>query len=319
MLHIVHHPHYVSPAAAGSRFSFDKYGLVMIALAESGVDHLLHEPEPMPNRWIEAIHDTDYVAEVAASAVPPAKTRRIGFPITERVTRRAFLAPGGTWLAAKLALDHGYAANSAGGSHHALADTGAGYCVFNDLAITANRLIAERDARKIMIVDLDVHQGDGTAALLAGRPDMFTFSIHAERNFPVRKARSSFDLGLDDGTGDDDYLAALAAHLPDALDDFAPDLILYQAGVDPHRDDRLGRLSLSDDGLARRDRFVMTQARLRGIPLASALGGGYGEDRLEVARRHVRSILALHAAFEQSAVSATDQSMKIQDDLQRHD
>jgi acetoin utilization deacetylase AcuC-like enzyme len=297
MLHVVHHPHYASPAAPGSGFTFDKYGLVMQALDESGADAMLHTPEPMPRPWIEAIHDPDYVAEVAASAVPPAKERRIGFPIGERVTRRAFLAPGGTWLAAKLALAHGYAANSAGGSHHAMADTGAGYCVFNDLAITANRLAAEGDAGRIMIVDLDVHQGDGTAVLMAGRPEVFTFSIHSERNFPARKARSSFDLGLPDATGDADYLAALADHLPAAIDHFEPDLILYQAGVDPHREDRLGRLALSDEGLRDRDRFVMRQARRRGIPLASVLGGGYGDDRLEVARRHVRSMLALYEAF----------------------
>ncbi|ATE66647.1 histone deacetylase [Rhizorhabdus dicambivorans] len=304
MLHVVHHPHYVSPASVGSRFSFDKYGLVMAALSESGVRHVLHQPEPMPRHWIEAVHDPDYVAEVAASAVPPAKARRIGFPITERVTRRAFLAPGGTWLAAKLALAHGYAANSAGGSHHALADTGAGYCVFNDLAIAANRLLAEGDARRIMIVDLDVHQGDGTAALTAGRPDIFTFSIHAESNFPVRKARSSFDLGLADGADDAAYLTAMADHLPRAIDGFAPDLILYQAGVDPHRDDRLGRLALTDEGLRDRDRFVMHAARTRGIPLASALGGGYGDDRMEIARRHVRSVLALHEAFQQFVAPA---------------
>ncbi len=304
MLQLVHHPYYVSPSAPGSSFSFDKYGLVMQALAESGAPHALHRPDPMPRAWIEAIHDPAYVAEVASSAVPPDKTRRIGFPVTERVTRRAFLAPGGTWLAAKLALVHGYAANSAGGSHHALADSGAGYCIFNDLAIAAHRLIAEGDAAGVMIVDLDVHQGDGTALLTAGRPDIFTFSIHAERNFPVRKARSSFDLGLPDATGDDAYLAALSAHLPPAIDGFVPDLILYQAGVDPHRDDRLGRLALSDGGLRARDHFVIRAARRRAIPLASALGGGYGDDRLEVARRHVRSILALHEGFCEESVAA---------------
>jgi acetoin utilization deacetylase AcuC-like enzyme len=304
MLHVVHHPHYVAPAAPGSSFAFDKYGLVMQAIEESGADRVLHRPELMPQAWIEAVHDPDYVAEVAASRVPPDKTRRIGFPVTERVTRRAFLAPGGTWLAAKLALAHGYAANSAGGSHHAMAGTGAGYCVFNDLAIAAHRLIAERDARRIMIVDLDVHQGDGTAVLTAGRPDIFTFSIHGDRNFPARKARSSFDLALPDLTGDADYLAALADHLPSAIDGFGPDLILYQAGVDPHRDDRLGRLALSDEGLGRRDRLVMRQAGRRGIPLASVLGGGYGDDRLEVARRHARSILALHEAFGEIDVPA---------------
>jgi len=301
MLHVVHHPHYVSPTAPGSGFTFDKYGLVMRELDESGVEQVRHEPAPMPHHWIEAVHDPDYVAEVAASRVPAHKSRRIGFPVTEHVSRRAFLAPGGTWLAARLALVHGYAANSAGGSHHALADTGAGYCVFNDLAITANRLIAEGDATRVMIVDLDVHQGDGTATLLAGRPDIFTFSIHGESNFPARKARSSFDLGLPDATGDSAYLTALASCLPEAIERFGPALILYQAGVDPHRDDRLGRLALSDAGLAARDRFVMGEARRRGIPLASVTGGGYGDDRLEVARRHVRSILALHGAFRDFA------------------
>ena len=304
MLQFVHHAYYVSPAAPGSAFTFDKYGLVRTALEETGVAHMLHRPDPMPHRWVEAIHDPAYVAEVAAADVPPGKTRRIGFAVTERVARRAFLAPGGTWLAARLALEHGYAANSAGGSHHALADSGAGYCVFNDLAIATHRLIAEGDAKRVMIVDLDVHQGDGTAMLMAGRTNVFTFSIHAERNFPSRKARSSFDLGLPDATGDQDYLAALAAHLPPAIDAFAPDLILYQAGVDPHRDDKLGRLALSDDGLTRRDRFVMREAQVRGIPLASVLGGGYGDDRLEVARRHVRSILALDQAFREGRAAA---------------
>jgi acetoin utilization deacetylase AcuC-like enzyme len=297
VLHIVHHPYYVSPAAPGSSFSFDKYGLVMQAFAEHAVPHQIHLPDPMVRAWIEAVHDPLYVEQVASCAVPADKERRIGFPVTERVSRRAFLAPGGTWLAARLALQHGFAANSAGGSHHALADSGAGYCVFNDLAIAANRLIAEGDAKRVMIVDLDVHQGDGTAALMAGRADVFTFSIHAEKNFPVRKARSSFDLGLSDDTGDEDYLAALARHLPQAIDMFGPDLILYQAGVDPHAEDRLGRLALSDAGLAARDRFVMHAARQRGLSIASALGGGYGDDRMAVARRHVRSMLALHEAF----------------------
>lgn len=304
MLHVVHHPFYVAPAAPGSRFRFDKYGLVMEALRESGDAFWLHKPAPMPRHWIEAVHDPAYVEEVLSCSVPSAKERRIGFAITERVARRALLSPGGTWLAAKLALIHGYAANSAGGSHHALADTGAGYCVFNDLAIVANRLLAEGDTRRVMIVDLDVHQGDGTASLLAGRDDVFTLSLHAEKNFPARKARSSLDVALADGTGDDAYLAALSDVLPRALDSFAPDLLLYQAGVDSHADDRLGRLALSDSGLARRDHFVIGAARARGIAVASALGGGYGENRMEIARRHVRSMLACAAATF-SSLSAT--------------
>ncbi|WP_062116939.1 MULTISPECIES: histone deacetylase family protein [Sphingobium] len=293
MLHVVHHPAYVSPATAGSRFRFDKYGLVMEALALGRATFTVHEPDPMPRRWIEAVHDPAYVEEVATLNVPSEKERRIGFPVTDRVMRRSMLSPGGTWAAAKLAMAHGYAANAAGGSHHALYDGGAGYCVFNDLAIAANRLIAEGDARRILILDLDVHQGDGTAQLLAGRDDIFTLSIHAEKNFPVRKAVSSLDIALADGVGDGEYMAALMDVLPDTLDSFAPDLILYQAGVDPHADDRLGRLSLTDAGLEARDRAVMREARRRGVPLASTMGGGYGEDRIAVARRHAACMVRL--------------------------
>ena len=293
MLHVVHHPAYVSPATAGNRFRFDKYGLVMDALNMAGVPFTVHEPAPMPRRWIEAIHDPAYVEQVATLSVPREKERRIGFPVTDRVMRRSMLSPGGTWLAARLALRHGYAANAAGGSHHALHDGGAGYCVFNDLAICANRLIEEGDARRILILDLDVHQGDGTAALMAGRGDVFTLSIHAERNFPVRKALSTLDIGLPDGTGDEAYLKALMEVFPDVLDDFRPDLILYQAGVDPHADDRLGRLALSDAGLDRRDQMAMRAARERGIPLASTMGGGYGEDRMAIARRHAECMIRL--------------------------
>lgn len=293
MLRIVHHPGYVSPPAPGSRFRFDKYGLVMDAIRESGVAFELHQPDPMPRAWIEAVHDPVYVEEVLTQNVPPEKERRIGFPVTDRVARRSQLSPGGTWLAARLALEHGYAGNAAGGSHHAQADSGAGYCVFNDLAIAAHRLIAEGDASRILILDLDVHQGDGTANLTARRDDIFTLSLHAERNFPARKAVSSRDVPLPDGIGDADYLAILEQELPLVLASFAPDLILYQAGVDPHSDDRLGRLALTDAGLETRDRTVVRQARARGIPLASTLGGGYGDDRIAVARRHAASMIAL--------------------------
>ncbi len=293
MLHIVHHPDYVAPGAPGTGMLYDKYGLVMLALDERQAAYEIHRPAPMPRHWIEAVHDADYVEQVLNCAVPPDKERRIGFPITPKVARRAVLSPGGTWLAARIALRIGYAANAAGGSHHALHDTGAGYCVFNDLVIAAHRLIAEASVRRVLVVDLDVHQGDGTAALTAGRDDIVSFSMHGEKNFPVRKAVSDLDIALPDATGDDAYLAALAAHLPPLIDRLAPDLILYQAGVDPHAADRLGRLALSDAGLGARDRLVMRHAGLRGIPLASVLGGGYGHDRMAVAHRHAASMLAL--------------------------
>lgn len=296
MLHVVHHADYLAPRPTSGTFRFDKYYLVMEELRASGAPITEHAPEPMPREWLEAVHCPDYVDQVFRAEVPREKERRIGFPVTPAITSRVRHTNGGTWLAAKLAMSHGYAANSAAGSHHALHDTGAGYCVFNDLAVTANRLIAEGDARRVLIVDLDVHQGDGTASLTAGRADIFTLSLHAEKNFPVRKARSTRDVPLADGTDDDGYMAALARHLPEVIAGFAPDFVLYQAGVDPHADDKLGRLALTDAGLEARDRFVICTARRIGLPVASALGGGYGDDPRAVAARHARSMLAMAAA-----------------------
>ena len=293
MLHVVHHVDYMAPEPTRGSFKFDKYRLVMEVLRQSGAAITEHAPPPMPREWLEAVHDPDYVAEVFAAAVPHDKERRIGFPVTPRIRDRVRHTNGGTWLAARLAMRHGFAANSAAGSHHARYDTGAGYCVFNDLAVASNRLVAEGDASRILIVDLDVHQGDGTASLTAGRGDIVTFSMHADKNFPVRKAASDHDIALPDGTGDADYLAIHGAELPRLLDDVAPDLVLYQAGVDPHESDRLGRLSLTHDGLAARDRLVVREARRRSIPVASALGGGYGPDPREVAQRHAASMLAM--------------------------
>ncbi|NNE48646.1 MAG: histone deacetylase [Altererythrobacter sp.] len=303
MLHVVHHADYMAPRPERGTFKFDKYYLVMEALRDSGAAMTEHAPEPMPREWLDAVHCPTYVDQVFRAEVPREKERRIGFPVTPQIASRVRHTNGGTWLAAKLAMQHGYAANSAAGSHHALHDTGAGYCVFNDLAVASNRLIAEGDVSRILIVDLDVHQGDGTASLLAGRENVFTFSMHAEKNFPVRKACSSLDVGLPDGVDDDGYMDALEKHLPILLADFAPDLVLYQAGVDPHANDRLGRLALSNAGLETRDRFVVRQSRQRGLPIASALGGGYGDDQSEVAARHARSMLSM--ADENSQVQST--------------
>jgi acetoin utilization deacetylase AcuC-like enzyme len=295
MLHVVHHADYMVSRPERGTFRFDKYYLVMEELRASGAAITEHAPAPMPREWLEAMHCPEYVDQVLRAEVPRDKERRIGFPVTPAITNRVRHTNGGTWLAAQLARQHGYAANSAAGSHHALHDTGAGYCVFNDLAVTANRLIAEQHAGRVLIVDCDVHQGDGTASLTAGRADIFTLSLHAEKNFPVRKARSSRDVALPDGVDDDGYMEALTRHLRDVIGEFAPDFVLYQAGVDPHVDDKLGRLALSDAGLEARDRFVVREARRLGLPIASALGGGYGDDARAVAARHAASMLAMAA------------------------
>lgn len=299
MIAVVHHSDYVAPGQPKSGYQWNKNGAIRDVLHEAGDAIAWFEPEAMPRRWIEAAHDPEYVAEVIEVRVPRAKERRIGFPVNATVARRAQLVPGGTYLAARLALERGFAANSAGGSHHALADTGAGYCVFNDLAIAAIRLADE--GRRVLIVDCDVHQGDGTAALTAGHPDIATYSIHAEKNFPARKARSTLDVALPDGVDDDAYLAALEETLAPMLDAERPDLILYQAGVDPFVGDRLGRLDLSDNGLTRREQLVARLAIERGLPLASTVGGGYGDDVLAIARRHVSAIITLGETFAGAA------------------
>lgn len=294
MLHVVHHPDYVVPAEGGAH-QFSKYGAVMELLRVGPL--VEHRPDAMPVAWLAAAHSPDYVESVIAANVDPSIERRIGFPVTDAVAWRAQLSPGGTWLAAKLALDRGFATNAAGGSHHAMPDSGAGYCVFNDLAIAALRLLSEGDARRILIVDLDVHQGDGTATILAGRVDVATLSVHAAKNFPTRKAVSTRDVALPDGTGDADYMAALRPALDAMIDHIRPDLLLYQAGVDVHKDDKLGRLALTDTGLSARDQFVAARARALGIPLASVMGGGYGDDVYAVAARHAATMRNLAAAY----------------------
>jgi acetoin utilization deacetylase AcuC-like enzyme len=295
MIAVVHHPDYVAPGLPRSGYPWNKNGAIRDLLLQSGEPVEWIEPDPIPRAWIEAAHDPDYVAEVIECRVPREKERRIGFPVNEVVARRAQIVPAGTYRAARLALERGYAANSAGGSHHALADTGAGYCIFNDLAIAAIRLSDE--GPRVLVVDCDVHQGDGTAALTAGRPGIATYSIHAEKNFPVRKARSTLDVPLPDGTDDAAYLETLEKTLVPLLDAERPDLILYQAGVDPFGGDRLGRLALTEAGLVRREQLVARLAIDRGLPLASTVGGGYGDDVLAIARRHIASILTLGAAF----------------------
>jgi acetoin utilization deacetylase AcuC-like enzyme len=291
-LPLFHHADYVAALPLGHSFPMSKYALVLDALAEAGQAVDLHPPEPMPRHWVEAVHDPEYVAAVIEARVDPARERRIGFPVTTEVARRTLAVAGGTHAAAVYALAHGFAANGAGGSHHALPDGGAGYCVTNDLAIAANRLVSESAVRCVLVVDLDVHQGDGTAVIFAGRADVLTFSMHAAKNFPVRKARSFRDVELPDGLGDAGYLELLAAELAPLLDTHCPDLVLFQAGVDPHADDRLGRLSLTDAGLAARDALVVRACRQRGIAIASTLGGGYAVDRMAVARRHAAGLIA---------------------------
>jgi acetoin utilization deacetylase AcuC-like enzyme len=285
------HPGYVAPLPAGHRFPMSKYETTRDALAGAGVSFV--EPAEASRELILSAHRPAYVDAVLGARVDPAIERRIGFGVTPAVARRSRLSVGGTWAAATHALRHGFAANVAGGSHHAMPDGGAGYCVLNDLAITAAALLDRRLVKRVLIIDLDVHQGDGTAVCLADRPDAFTFSIHADRNFPARKAVSWRDIALQDGADDALYLETLAGELPGLFAEARPGLVLVQAGVDPHADDRLGRLGLSDDGLVARDAMVRAACLAAGVPLAVTLGGGYDPNVARLGLRHARSLLTL--------------------------
>lgn len=294
---IVAHPFYEAALPDGHRFPMGKYGRVVARLEALGLaPEGFVRPDPAPPEIVALAHDRAYVDAVLAHDVGREIERRIGLPVTEAVVRRALHAAGGTITAARLALRHGLAGSAAGGSHHGQRATGAGFCVLNDVAIAAKALQADGTITRLLVFDLDVHQGDGTADCLGRDPDLFTVSVHAEKNYPVRKIPSDLDIGLPDKLEDDAYLAVLSAHLPRLLDGLAPDLVIYNAGVDPHRDDRLGRLSLSDDGLRRRDAYVIGEARRRGIPLAAVVGGGYSDDLDALARRHGFVFEALAAA-----------------------
>jgi len=266
----------VIPLPPGHRFPAAKYALLRAELVARGTlrpDEIVPSPAA-PGNALAVAHDAAYVAAMADGSIDAAAMRRIGFPWSPRVYERAAATCGGALAAARSALSDGVSGQLAGGTHHAHRDFGAGYCVFNDQAFAALTLIAEGATARIAVVDLDVHQGDGTASLLAGRTDCFVFSMHGAKNFPFRKARSSLDVELPDGCGDEEYLAALAEHLP-AVFAFRPNLILYQAGVDPLADDRLGRLSLTHAGLAARDAMVFDAAASRGVAVSIAIGGGY--------------------------------------------
>ncbi|QTC93201.1 histone deacetylase family protein [Brevundimonas goettingensis] len=284
---VVYHPAYSAPMPPGHRFPMHKYARLAQVLEEERLvgPGGFHIPVPASFDMLAAVHDPGYVRQVLNAEVPPQVERIIGMPVTRGVSERAQAAVGGTLLAARLALRHGLACNTAGGSHHAGPNGGAGFCVFNDIGVVARAMIDAGEIRQALVVDLDVHQGDGTAFIFEHEPRVFTFSMHGEKNYPVRRGPGDLDIDLPDGTGDDAYLAELRAILPVLLQRVAPDLTFYIAGVDPHVSDRLGRLALSDEGLAARDAYVL-ETCLPATPVVGVIGGGYDDDIDRLAHRH---------------------------------
>lgn len=291
-----------------------KYRRVRERCLEEGIIAPADLAEPPAAAWDELAlaHDRAYLDAVREGALPPLAQRRIGFPWSPEMVERSRRSAGATIAASRVALAEaaergwGVAANLAGGTHHAGPDHGEGFCVFNDAAVAARVLQREGVVRRIAIIDCDVHQGNGTAAIFARDPTVFTFSIHGARNFPFRKERGSLDVDLPDGAEDDAFLAALELHLPHVLDDFRPELAIYLAGADPWRDDRFGRLGMTKEGLAERDRYVLHLLRDAGVPTAIAMAGGYARDTEDTVDIHVTTLRIAAAMHRQNGRSHTE-------------
>jgi acetoin utilization deacetylase AcuC-like enzyme len=282
--------HFVLPLPAGHRFPMAKYSMLHERVANICGPGEMRVPLPVSDGEILRAHEEGYVRRVVDGALTHKEIRRIGFPWSMRMVERSRRASGGTLGACLAAHQDGFAANLAGGTHHAFADRGEGYCVFNDSAIAARAVRAAAMVERILVVDTDVHQGNGTAAILRSDPSIFTFSIHGARNFPFSKEESDLDVALPDGADDGEYLEALEDGLERALDASRAELAIYLAGADPYEDDRLGRLAVSKEGLAERDSLVLESCRERGIPIALTMAGGYARKVEDTVDIHFRSI-----------------------------
>jgi acetoin utilization deacetylase AcuC-like enzyme len=281
---------YTFPLPAGHRFPVEKYAMLRERVVAEGVvaPERVLDPDAATDDVLRLVHTTNYVDRFIGGTLSAAEVRRLGFPWSPALVERSRRAVGGTIAAARHALAHGSAMNLAGGTHHAFPDHGEGFCVFNDVAIAIRLLREEGLIRRAAVIDLDVHQGNGTHAIFAGDAEVFTFSMHGGRNYPFDKVAGTLDIDLADGTEDAEYLHVLADVLPRVLHASQPDLVLYLAGADPHEGDRLGRMKLTFAGLERRDAMVLQGCREVGLPVAVMIAGGYG--------RRIEDTVAAHVA-----------------------
>ena len=284
--------HFVLPLPDGHKFPMAKYARLRARLVAEGLIPAPDLCEAMPASWddLALVHTDGYLQDVEYGTLSRDMQRRIGFPWSPQMVERARRSVGATIQAARAALQDGTAANLAGGTHHAFADRGEGFCVFNDVAVASRVVIRDGLARRVAVIDCDVHQGNGTAAIFAGDPAVFTFSMHGAHNFPFRKETSDLDVTLEDGTGDGEYLARLAEHLPAVLDGHRPEIAFYVSGADPYEGDRFGRLKLTVQGLRERDAFVFGQCQSRGVPVVVTMAGGYAHDVDAIVTIHTNTI-----------------------------
>ena len=292
-------PTYAHPLPAGHRFPMLKYELIPEQLLYEGVitEAALVSPDSCPTDWVLKTHEAGYVQKLLNQTLSAKEQRHIGFPQSEALTEREFRITQGTIDCARHALQHGVALNVAGGTHHAFADRGEGFCLLNDVAVAANLLLEEGSIRQAIVIDLDVHQGNGTAKLFEGNPKVFTFSMHGRHNYPFHKEQSDLDVPLEDGTGTEEYLQKLAAHLPGLLTSVLPDIAFFNSGVDILETDKFGKLKVTIEGCRERDRMVFSALKKAGIPCVVSMGGGYSPDIKDIVNAHCNTFKEAFAIY----------------------
>jgi acetoin utilization deacetylase AcuC-like enzyme len=288
MLKIAWSPKYVLPLPVNHRFPMSKYEVLPLQLVHEGTvhEHNFFAPDPIEDAWVHETHDPVYWHKLKTLSLEPKAVRRTGFPLSRPLIEREALIVSGTLRCAEYALQYGIAMNIAGGTHHAFTNKGEGFCLLNDMAIAANYLLKNNLVKKILIADLDVHQGNGTAQIFRDDPRVFTFSMHGANNYPLQKETSDLDIGLPDFTTDDFYLKTLSVNLPHLLQEVQPDFIFYQSGVDILETDQLGRLKITREGCKQRDRIVLDAAKKNRIPIVVSMGGGYSKDFRDIIEAH---------------------------------
>ncbi len=290
-LPVINHPDYVAKLNDDNKFPIKKFGELAKYLIDSNIVKKFHVPKKCSIETLKSSHSIEYINHIKNKTLDIKLQKKIGFPINDSVVKRSFVATGGTVLASKLALDTKLACNTAGGSHHATYDFGAGYCVFNDVAVAANFLKNKGYAKKILIVDLDVHQGNGNSEIFKNDRDVITFSMHCASNYPAKKSKSDIDVELRDNMEDEEYLAILNNNLRN-LNKLSYDFVFYIAGVDVHFNDRLGKLKLTDEGIDKRDKIIIENYFKKKIPLCGVLGGGYN--------KNFKKLIELHACLHKN-------------------
>jgi len=279
MLKVASSPEYVLPLPPGHRFPMSKYEMLPQQLLYEGTLHEsnLFKPEAVSEDWILRTHELTYWQKLKDLSLTPQEMRRVGFPLTQELVQREITIVRGTMMCAEFALQHGIAMNIAGGTHHAFTSKGEGFCLLNDIAMAANYLLTKNLAKQILVVDLDVHQGNGTAQIFKNDPRVFTFSMHGANNYPLIKETSDLDIGLPDFANDDFYLSTLDVNLKNLIDQVQPDFLFFQSGVDILDTDKMGRLSVTKEGCRKRDQIVLEMAKKNSIPIVASMGGGYSE------------------------------------------